>query len=123
MTKGGSIILRIYFALVSVITLVTMMFALGSLINSGLKTWIFPQADEFTYNYPCTTPMKPTGEKDEVARIDCERQQEYNVKNQIAQRQRDIAQNISMLIVALPLFGLHFRIVYHDWKEEKKSIV
>ena len=123
MTKGGSIILRIYFALVSVITLVTMMFALGSLINTGLQTWIFPKADDFTYSYPCATPLKPTGEKDEVARMDCERQQEYDVKNRIAQRQRDIAQNISMLIVALPLFGLHFRIVYHDWKEEKQKPV
>ena len=37
------------------------------------------------------------------------------------QKQQSAVRDISLLLIAAPLFWLHFRIVYRDWQELKKA--
>lgn len=116
-----NIIRNIYLYLVSAVSLFMIVFSLASLVNLGLRTWIFPKADD-NYYYP-----KPTQEycmfdkegrqscpsADERAKLE-ELDKQRAVESRTAQRQRDLVQNISMLIVALPLFVYHWMIIRRD---------
>lgn len=138
MTKGGSIILRVYFALVSLITLVILIFSVSDAINIGLRTYLFTQADQADIypTYECqnwkdfptmeipkedtrlTSFSKMTTEEKEAY---CQRYMEQEIKRNTARKQRDAVRDIALLLVSAPLFWLHFRIVYRDWKEEKQK--
>ncbi|MFH1404826.1 MAG: hypothetical protein ABIH21_01860 [Patescibacteria group bacterium] len=127
MTKGGSIILRIYFALVALITLVIMIISVSDLINIGLRSYIFPKADQaYSYDTCGIQPRMPTEDTKNMVVEDeeyCQKMQAKEIERQAAQKQRDAVRDISLLIVSIPLFWLHFRIVYKDWKDEKKKQV
>ncbi len=101
-----NIIRNVYLYLVSAIALFMVVFAVVSLVNLGLRTWIFPKADDNYYSQP----SKPVAEM--AAQIEQDRQNAEN--NKLAQRQRDLVQNISFLIVAGPLFAFHWRLIRKD---------
>lgn len=119
----GRTIKSIYFYLVSFVALMMIAFSSADLINMALKTWIFTEADNYTYRMDCpTTPYYD--EKGAVINdaaiknqriADCEKQQEINQKNdeqnRVSQRQNNIVRDISMIIVGIPLFLIHWRIV------------
>ncbi|OGH63497.1 MAG: hypothetical protein A2848_01160 [Candidatus Magasanikbacteria bacterium RIFCSPHIGHO2_01_FULL_50_8] len=116
-----NVIRNIYLYLVSAVSLFLMVFALASMINLGLRTWLFPKADD-NYYYPKARPeycmpdkaglqVCPTGE--ELTKLE-QQDKERAADARTAQRQRDLVQNISMLIVAAPLFGYHWRIIRRD---------
>ena len=110
MTKGGSVILRIYFSLVSFVTLMILIFSVSDLVNITLKTFVFPAADapEFTiYCDPSQTAK------------DCDTQRTNAAKQALVQKQQQAVRDLSLLIIAAPLFWLHWRIVYRDWMEER----
>lgn len=127
-TKGSSIILRIYFAAVSLITLITLMWGAIDLLSIGLKT-IVPGADQPTYlencdvvgnryaeSKPIDGAVQPTPEEERRA---CEARNADSLKQYEAQKAADIVRNLALLIVAIPLFVIHFRVVYKDWKNER----
>lgn len=100
----------------------------GSLINLGLKAWIFTKADLNYYrisapidcsNYT-TNINQDSGQVKKLSNKDCAKIKEEDKKSAQqryeAQRQRDLAKNISFLIVGLPLFGYHW---YLARKKEK----
>lgn len=139
MTKGGSIILRVYFALVSLITLVILIFSVSDAINIGLRTYIFTEADQADVYpaYECqqwrdlpraawpkedTTLSNFAQLSDEEKQAFCDRRAQDELKRNRARKQRDAVRDIALLLVSAPLFWLHFRIVYRDWKEEKQKI-
>ena len=117
------IIKSIYFYLVSFVALMMVAFSSADLINMALKTWIFTKADNYTYRVDCPTapyydekgaPINdPTVKTQRMA--DCEKQQEINQKNEdqnrVSQRQNNIVRDISMIVVGIPLFLIHWRIV------------
>jgi hypothetical protein len=115
MTKGGSIILRIYFTLVSFVTLMILIFSVSDLINITLKTFVFPAADRPEYTTYCDLQYQ-TQEQ-------CDTQKVNEERAALVRKQQEAVRDISLLIVSAPLFWLHWRIVYRDWmadKEEKK---
>ena len=121
MTKGGSIILRIYFALVAFVTLMILIFSTADMINLGLKTYIFTRADAPAYSMPCPERIPAIEGEKFFEKIDCD---EMLVKEKAAnavRKQQDLVRDLSMILVSLPLFLIHFRIVYRDWKDEKNS--
>mgnify|MGYP001600812802 CR=1 FL=1 len=123
-TKGGSVILRIYFALVSFVTLMMLVFSVSDLINVGLKTYVFKMADAPEWPMYCEAQfikenVKETAEETEMR---CSRQKEQEAQSAIVRKQQSLVRDISMLIVSLPLFFVHFRIVLRDWKEMKKEV-
>jgi hypothetical protein len=121
-------------------TLIFMMMAVVAtiqLLNIALKTYVFTKADR-AYEPVCgemyyggyygakpvmpseTSPVvtAPTEEqRAEQARI-CEEQKKNAREERDAQRQRELVNYLSMLVVSAPLFYLHFRWVQKERREE-----
>ncbi len=112
----------IYFYLVSFVALMMVVFSTADAINIALKTWVFTAADKDMYNYPRSicemqVPATPPNVKPvpTVSKEDCEKQNEENIKQnetgRMAQKQRDVVRDLSMIVVGIPLFLIHWRIV------------
>lgn len=141
MTKGSSLILRIYFGLVSAVTLFTLMFGAIDFLSTGLKTYVFTAADVPAYGLvncdspdakyqfgtetvPAKTPTDVATTKTlttEEMKARCEAANTTTMENYRTQKAQDAVRNLALIIVSLPLFVLHFRIVYRDWKGEKEA--
>lgn len=123
MPKGGSIILKIYFSLVSFVTLMMLIFSVSDLINNLLKTYVFTAADDVEWATYCDRIMLKENEMEteEQAEIRCKEQEAREEKASQVRKQQAMVRDISLLVVSAPLFALHFRIVYRDWKSEKKN--
>jgi len=127
MTKASTFILRLYFAVISAVTLFVLMFGTIDLLSIGLKTYVFPAADVPSYVENCSEQLlyarSPESEEiDEERQLElCKQRNASNVENYRQQKASDAVRNLALILVSLPLFLLHFRIVYKDWKEEKKS--
>ncbi len=124
MTKGGSVILRIYFALVTFVTLMMLIFSVSDLINIALKTWVFPAADAPEWAAYCDKMIGINGaetETQEQTDARCAKQQEREEQAALVRKQQSAVRDIAMILVAAPLFWLHWRIVYRDWMEERKE--
>ena len=121
-TSKGKTIKSIYFYLVSFVALMMVVFSTADIINIVLKTWVFTAADKDMYAYPravceVPTPATPPDPKavPAVSKEDCEKQNAENIKQQeasrVAQKQRDVVRDISMIVVGIPLFLIHWRIL------------
>jgi hypothetical protein len=113
MTKGGSVILRIYFALVAFVTLMMLIFSVSDLINITLKTFVFPAADAPEYLSYCDLSYQ-TQEQCDTQKTNEQRQAQIS-------KQQSAVRDISLLLVSAPLFWIHWRIVYRDWMAERKD--
>ncbi len=119
-----NIIRNVYLYLVSAVTLFMLMFALVSLVNLGLRTWIFPMADETPYYakpvteycLPDTNGKQTCPSAEERAKLEAQ-DKERQTEEQTRQRQRELVQNFSMIIVAGPLFVYHWLVIKKDRKE------
>lgn len=131
MPKATQIIRSIYFYAVSIIALFMLVFSAVDLVNLGLKTWVFKNADPmYSRCIPGSNGMyggaKPipagTGVETTVGptQAECDLQDKQNQENTIRQNQSSAVRDFSMLVVALPLFLFHFRIVQKEWKERKE---
>lgn len=138
---------QIYFYAATLIFLIMSTIATISLLNLGLKTYVFPKAD-MAYGQKCddsgaiyydvrpmpapvekdfdmSAPEELTAEEKAARKAQCEKDL---AEQRSAQRQRDLVQWLSMLLVAGPLFWLHFKWVQKEReteialaKEEKKA--
>ncbi len=101
-----SIIKHIYFYVFAAVGLVFILIGLTQLIQLGLRAWVFPEADRYvSYPMPKTitdaTSTEPSVE--ELERF----QESETARN----RQREATTGISFLIVGIPLFAFHFRVI------------
>lgn len=115
-----TLIKNIYFYLVSFVALMMVVFSAANLINIALKQWVFTKADEnYYYSGECAMDKVAkatieTGTSTAVAPSpeDCakseERQREMDRKSRESQRQRDAVQDISFLLIGIPLFAIHW---------------
>ena len=108
---------KAYLYLVSVISLVIAVIGAIMLLNMGLKTWVFTKADTDYYYVPCVEP--PMNGRDPSINK-CTPEDEALQKKQAddrrsAQKQRDAAQALAMIIVAAPVW------VYH-WKMARREV-
>jgi hypothetical protein len=100
---------KVYLYLVSLISLVILVIAGIMLINLALKTWVFPKADTNYYTYcPATIEKTPEGESIAQPR-ECTDEQ-YAKDQRAAQKQRDAAQAVAMIVVAAPVFLYHWKL-------------
>ncbi len=124
MTQTKNLIRNIYLYLVSAISLFMIVFSLVSMVNLALRTWVFPQAD---YNYYQTAPVAIPCTPDPTNKITCPTAEQQATQkalddknaeqNRIAQRDRDLVQEISFLIIAIPLFWYHWLLIRRDREE------
>ncbi|HEX9504320.1 MAG TPA: hypothetical protein VF974_08470 [Patescibacteria group bacterium] len=94
--------------------LVLCIIGLVSLINLGLKSYVFTKADNYCYNY--ASPMTPDkdgktigstqAQKDEQKK-QCEEQRTSNKQNQASNA-------IAMLLVGIPLYAYHWFTIRKD---------
>ncbi len=117
------VVKTIYFYLVSFVALMMVVFSVADIINLGLKTWVFTKADNYDYvskPYGCEANfVKPDSNYkaptiEECAKMQTE-QEEQARQNREAQRQRDAVRDISMIVVGIPLFAVHW------WMIRKKE--
>lgn len=108
-----TLIKTVYFFLVSFVALMMIVFSGADVINTLLRTYVFTKADNFTYYAAPFCGPTPDG-KTQMTTEDCQKQEERQKKNdeesRVAQRQRDLVRDISLLVVGAPLFILHWRI-------------
>lgn len=140
MTKASSFILRLYFAVVAAVTLFTLMFGSVQLLDIGLKTYIFTAADRPSYLEDCSNPdnirapiavgeyreLKPVSDEEVSAREEeirqkCESRNASSLINYQQNKASDAVRSLAMILVSIPLFIIHFKILYRDWKEEREK--
>ncbi len=119
MSSKSQLIRTIYLYAVSLITLVMTIIAASSLINLGLKTWVFTKADraEFYETYPMTidSKMNATSTAEDRERFKKDQEERYQI-----QKQSEAVRSFAMLLVAVPIFFFHWRLARKE-KEEKES--
>jgi hypothetical protein len=117
MTKS-ELIKLIYLYLFSAVGLVLVVIGTVRLVDLGLKTFIFKQAD--VYYYPKIQPM-PTDLKisDEEWQKQLDEQAKAEEINRISERQRSASNSIAMIIVGLPLFLYHWQILRKSNNQNK----
>jgi len=140
--SARSVIRTIYLYLFALVGLFIMIFAAIDFIDMGLKAYVFTEAErqEERYNVPPYPPekliMEDTREalpiegevtlsQNEVQEINnwvknykewTEKQE--NVDYAKARRHEDAARNIAMLLVGLPLYLYHWRLIKGDVKKK-----
>lgn len=132
MTKSSSFILRLYFAVISAITLIVLMYGTIDLLAAGLKTYVIPAADVPDYlencnnlspRYPVAVDTTSTQPTDEELKAQCEARNEDSIMSYERMKASAAVRNLALIIVSLPLFLLHFRIVHKDWTDDRKKKV
>lgn len=112
----GQIIKNIYLYLVSFVALMMIIFSAADLVNILLRTYVFTKADQNYYNYPtpacpALAPGNTTSTKENSGCINQEEQLQADKNNRDAQRQRDLVRDISLIVVAVPVFAYHWKII------------
>lgn len=130
MTQKNSI-KTIYLYVVSLIGLMMIVIPTVYLINLALRSWVFTKADEAVEVWQQPPSPYFTGEAQGQALVDCSdkcsltENDKTNLRNWLAdyqawkeksqdksaKRQRDAVTALSFLIVGVPLFGYHWRLV------------
>lgn len=121
----AQIIKTVYFYLVSLIALMMVVFSTADLINLGLKTWVFPKADQQEWRQlPCDVemPRSVNGEETEemyqqrIAKCEAARINEDEAR--AIRNQRDAVRDLSFLFVGIPLFLYHWIIIRREQKKD-----
>ncbi len=111
----SSLIKNIYLYLVSFVALMMVVFSVADVVNTVLRTYVFTKADDiYYYATPCAGPAVET-KTTSSTQADCEKQREtdmaQNKRNNESQKQRDLVRDISFIVVGIPLFIFHWRIL------------
>ncbi len=108
---------KAYLYLVSVISLVIAVVGAIMLINLALKAWVFTKADRNFYASPCysSKAMPVNGLPERCSAEEEANQKQMEEDSRSAQRQRDAAQALAMLVIATPVWFYH-------WKMARKEV-
>lgn len=107
---------KVFLYIFASLGLVLNIIGLVSLINLGLKTYVFTKSD-----YPCYTEARSitSAEKTEgMTQEQIDKQQALIAKNceenNTANKQSQASNAIAMLIVGIPLYGYHWMVIRRD---------
>lgn len=98
-----------------------MVVGVARLVTLGLKVYVFTKADKF-YEYPMARPVKiPSVENKENEFIQPSKEEldDYNKNQQSSSRQREAAESLGFIIVGLPLYTYHWKLISREKSEEK----
>lgn len=107
---------KVYLYLFAIVGLVLIIIGSVSLINLGLKTWIFTKADNAMcyYGPRYISPGKDTGTGQSQEELDRQRIEDERYCKEVtrpAQKQSSASIAIAQLIVGIPLFGYHWMLI------------
>jgi hypothetical protein len=115
-TSTKKLIKNIYLYLVSFVTLMMIIIPTADIVSNILETYVFKKADLHSYKTPAPLGCGPEIAKTnsdikKLSAEECKKLEEKNKKEEkeraIGNRHRDYAQDISLLVVAIPLFLIH----------------
>lgn len=137
MSQTKNIIRNIYLYVATLIGLIMLIFGSVDLIQIGLKTWVFPLAEEEMYYetmppepYFLSQPIETVDKNKTLAPDDRQaleqwkkdyqawKEKQEKIDFKAARRQRDIVRDIALLIVGAALFLGHGYIVRKERKQE-----
>jgi len=125
MNNKYHLIRKIYLYTFSLVGLVLVVIGGVRLVGLGLKTFVFTKADVY-YEYPMVRPVKvmptPEGKTEEFQQPSKEEVEEYQRNQKISNRQREAAESLAMIIVGLPLYLYHWRMVKKDKEDKTENI-
>ncbi len=111
-----SLIRKIYLYLFSLIGLVLIVIGCVQLVNLGLKAYVFTAADQY-YTYPMAAPALQVGNSASTTipagPIDAEMRAYQNEQTK-SQREGTAASALAMIIVGIPLYLYHWRVIKKD---------
>lgn len=112
------LIRKIYLYLFSLIGLVLVVIGCVQLVNLGLKAYIFPDADKY-YSYPVAVPapVQPAGKNVSTtvpAQPTDAQMKTYQDEQTKSQRESTAAEALAMIIVGVPLYLYHWRVIKKD---------
>ena len=107
------IIRKIYLYLFSLIGLVLVVIGCVQLVNLGLKAYVFTGADHY-YAYPMGVPAGSAGSSTAPAAPTEEQVAAYQNEQTLSGRERAAASALAMIIVGIPLYLYHWRVIRED---------
>ncbi|MBI2464972.1 hypothetical protein HYV64_02405 [Candidatus Shapirobacteria bacterium] len=99
----------LYLYLFSFVGLLIVVFGGIQIVNLGLKTWVFRDADGFVFYGPTPAKTDPEYVDPEAMKA----QQEQQTKNL---RQSELANSLAMISVGLPLYLYHWKTIQKEAK-------
>ena len=125
MNNKYQLIRKIYLYTFSLVGLVLVVIGGVRLVGLGLKTFVFIKADVY-YEYPMARPVKgapiPQHKTQEFQQPSKEEIEAYQRDQRTANRQREAAESLAMIIVGLPLYLYHWRMVKKDKEDKTENI-
>ncbi|MEI6587733.1 MAG: hypothetical protein WCO05_02160 [Candidatus Moraniibacteriota bacterium] len=136
MSKTTRIIRTVYLYIAALVSLIFVAVGTGTLLNTALKTYVFPKAQKGGYGHCNQQPPVYGLDGTKDANVTTE-QQKQQIANMLAdyenwkkdnsgeecysaERQSSVVDAITMILVALPICLLHWRIIKKE-KEEKED--
>jgi len=132
MTTKAKLIKTIYLYLVAAVSLLFVAIGTGTILNTGMKYYIFPDAEKKSYDQcnqpPATAVISKEGATEvQKTQIDALLEDYKNWKeNQSGDkcinpaRQNKIIDALTMVIIALPILLVHWKLIRKE-KEEKET--
>lgn len=107
----------LYLYLFAFVGLMIVVFGSIQLVNLGIKTFVFPEADNYwRYDYP-----QQMDEKGELVPVDEGKIELQQKEEQKRQRQRELANSVAMLVVGTPLYLYHWKTIQREAKAAKRQ--
>lgn len=105
---SNPIIRIIYLYLFALVGLIMVTFGGVRLVDVALRTWVFTEVDkQYVYDMPRPVEGDKATTTPALIEVDYAKQQ----------RQRDIVNGLSLIVVGLPLWMYHWRIIKQDNKK------
>lgn len=107
-----------YLYLFSFVGLLITVIGCIQLVNLGMKIFIFPDSDNYSYYAPKPIADVP-GEQTKVnAENEEARQKEEQQKDRTRNRQREATNALSMILVGIPLYLYHWKTIQKEHKPD-----
>ena len=131
------IIRTIYLYFFSLVGLIVLLLGVGSLVDLGLKTFIFTKADLDLYETPIHLKYELEPQEQLLVLQKCELNEDdkeiissylanYKAKEDIdervVRRQEDASDAISKIIVGLPVYLYHWSVITRDRRRRKDNV-
>lgn len=105
-TKGSQIVKTIYFYLVSFVALLMIVIPTASIINLGVRQFVFRIGAYENYY-----PARPVAVDEKMPQVNPEEEKRRFEEQQKNQLKRDIARDVSFLLIGIPLFIFNWRLI------------
>jgi hypothetical protein len=137
MTSKAKLIRTVYLYLAALVSLIFVAVGVGRVLNTGLKYYIFPEAEKKSF-YECnqqppyfSSPdvkgMTAVATEDQKMQLNQFLQDYQNWKENsqgdsciVPARQNSLVDAITMILIALPICLVHWRVIKKE-KEEKEA--